>query len=162
MTFVSALRVNLWLGTAQVNLSTIHVRFLYILNQMLGNCFILERHKSKPATCVSSGLFHNLDFFNQPILAEKPTQLLFSQLVINPTNEYLVTCTALAAATLRLLLLALVATLTIVPIARSPISATTATTPAGTISPIGLTLLFDSVIRRLRNQKTICRLISIP
>ncbi len=90
LTLVAALRVNFRLGTAQVYLSTIHFSLLHILNQMLGNCLVLKSNKSKPSTCVSRGLLNNLDFLYKAILAEKPTQLFLSQVVINSTNKHLV------------------------------------------------------------------------
>lgn len=129
---------------------------------MLGHGFVFKSDEAKPAAGAGCGLLYNLDVLHKPILAEKPTQLFLSQVVINATDKHLVPrATTLAAATLRLLLLALVATLTIVPVARGPISATTAAASAATLSPIRLTWLFNGAFRRLRNQKTIRGLVAI-
>jgi hypothetical protein len=159
---VAALRGNLRLRAAQVYLSAVHLGLLHILNQMLGHGLVLKSDEAKPAAGAGCGLLYNLDLLHKSILAEKPTQLFLSQVVINATNKHLVPrANTLAAATLRLLLLAFVATLTIVPVTRGPISATTAAASAATLSPIRLTLLFNCAFRRLRNQKTIRGLVAI-
>jgi hypothetical protein len=74
--------LDLGLGAAQINAAAIHISLLDILNQMLGNAFVLKSNKAKPTTGVSVWILHNLNILDLSKLTKESTKLLLAQVIV--------------------------------------------------------------------------------
>lgn len=72
------IRLNLRLGASQVDRSAVDVRLLHVLDQVLSDRLIFESHKAKATARIRVRVLDNLNFFDDPVLAEKALQLILS------------------------------------------------------------------------------------
>lgn len=126
MALLARITLRLGLGTAEINTSAKHIGFLYVLNEVLRNGFVLKGYKTEPSTCISVGLLHDLDVFNNSVLAEKARKLVLIEVIVKATNKHLIASTPATgrALTLPVWLFALpVAALVLLPIATAAATA---------------------------------------